>query len=425
MCEPFDAGVHAAGAAARTATARSHRRRARRAPRQPAAAPACWTSQPGLRDLLADASRYRFQVVLGLVEERLGEKPVLVQHGFRAGAEYLYPASTVKLFARGRRPRAARRAAPPRRWPRHRRRHAARLPPPLRGEELEDADPTNLDGGTSPCAHEIRKLFLVSDNEAFNRLYEFVGPTAWRRSLERAGHRRACASSTGCRSRARRRRTCARRGSTSSRDGFRTRCPSAPPQPLPAPPPMPGLLHRRRLPRRRRTTHRGADGLRRQEPRRRSPTSSAGSARWCAPTSTAAAAGFTLTEADRELLLRAMSQLPRESANPRLRPGRVPRRLRQVPPARLERVIPAERLRVYNKIGQAYGFTLDNAWIDDRQTGRALLPRRGDLHQRRRRAQRRPLRLRAGGAARARRRRRSGGARRHRGGRVAAGAVRA
>ncbi|KAH6555859.1 hypothetical protein KP509_1Z222600 [Ceratopteris richardii] len=47
---------------------------------------------------------------------------------------------------------------------------------PLReGEPYVDNDPSNLLDGTITLANEIRKIFLVSDNVAFNRLYAFAG----------------------------------------------------------------------------------------------------------------------------------------------------------------------------------------------------------------------------------------------------------
>lgn len=46
----------------------------------------------------ADPASYRLQIVLGEVVEAEG-KPRLVQHTYRAGAEYFYPASAIKLCA--------------------------------------------------------------------------------------------------------------------------------------------------------------------------------------------------------------------------------------------------------------------------------------------------------------------------------------
>jgi len=131
-------------------------------------------SQEALRLVLATAPRYRLQVVLGVVEEPAGGgRPKLVQHGFRAGAEYLYPASSVKLFAA---------VAALERLAELRRETGLAITadtplvyhPLFEGEQLEDSDPSNLAGGKITVAHEIRKIFLVSDNAAFNRLYELV-----------------------------------------------------------------------------------------------------------------------------------------------------------------------------------------------------------------------------------------------------------
>ncbi len=36
----------------------------------------------------------------------------------------------------------------------------------------------------------------------------------------------------------------------------------------------------------------------------------------------------------------------------------------------VRKVIPAEHLRVYDKIGRAYGFSVENAYLEDTRTGR-------------------------------------------------------
>ena len=59
-------------------------------------------SSPELRAAVARAAELRLQVVLGLIEDgHVGGacSPWLRQIEFRAGAEYFYPASSVKLFA--------------------------------------------------------------------------------------------------------------------------------------------------------------------------------------------------------------------------------------------------------------------------------------------------------------------------------------
>ena len=61
-----------------------------------------------LAPILSDPERYRAQVLLAEVVEAApppdaggdgGDRPRLRRRGFRAGAEYFYPASAVKLFA--------------------------------------------------------------------------------------------------------------------------------------------------------------------------------------------------------------------------------------------------------------------------------------------------------------------------------------
>jgi len=130
-------------------------------------------SHPGLEKVLDAAHDYRLQAVLGLVEEG-PDGPRLVQHGFRLGAEYFYPASSVKLFAA---------VAALQRLAELRQETGLALDrdtplvfhPLFEDELLEEADDSNLEGGQITVRHEIRKLFLVSDNQAFNRLYELVG----------------------------------------------------------------------------------------------------------------------------------------------------------------------------------------------------------------------------------------------------------
>ena len=38
----------------------------------------------------------------------------------------------------------------------------------------------------------------------------------------------------------------------------------------------------------------------------------------------------------------------------------------------IARVIPREYVRIYNKTGQAYGFSIENAWVEDIRTGRGF-----------------------------------------------------
>ena len=324
-------------------------------------------SHPGLRAVLADASRYRFQAVLGVLEESPGGRPRLVQHTFRAGEEYLYPASTVKLFAAV---AALETLAELRR--------STGLPidadtplvyhPLFADETREDADPTNVAGGRITVRHEIRKIFLVSDNQAFNRLYELVGPDGIAASLARAGvagghivHRLSEP------------RTPAENLRLPRIDfvgeGFTHTLPERTAAPQPQPPPAPGLLVG--------TAYLSGDerveGPMDFAPKNHFPLAALqrGLCMVVRADVDCGGPGFALSEADRALLVEAMGQYPRESPNPLYAAAEHPDgEVKWVLPG-LRRVLPAEQVRVYDKTGQAYGFTLENAWVLDTGRGRS------------------------------------------------------
>jgi hypothetical protein len=326
------------------------------------------TSHPGLRAVVDEAPRYRVQAVLGVVEERPGGRPELVQHTFRADAEYLYPASTVKLFAA---------VAALETLAALRRDTGLEIDvdtplvfhPLFAGELREDTDPTNLVNGRFTVRHEIRKLFLVSDNEAFNRLYELVGPDGIAASLARAGitggrivHRLSEA------------RTAAENLRLPRIDfagaGFTHTLPERTAAPLPPAPPAPGLEI--------------GDAYLSGDSRVEGPMDFTAKNRFplvalqrglcmvVRPDVDCGGAGFALTSADRELLVEAMGQLPRESANPVYDPAEHPDASAKWLLPGVGRVLPAERARIHDKSGQAYGFTLDNAWVVDTATGHSF-----------------------------------------------------
>lgn len=325
-------------------------------------------SHPGLRAVAADAAAHRLQIVLGLVADDPGGRPVLVQHGLRLDAEYFYPASTVKLFAA---------VAALERLAELRRESGLALDldtplvvhPLFADEELEDADPSNLAGGRITVRHELRKLFLVSDNRAFNRLYELVGQDRLAASLARAGLGGA---------RIVHRLDEARDEEENRRfprielvgPDFRHTIPPRQSPPLPPAPPVPGLTAGR--------AHL-ARGELVPEPfdfstKNRFPLAELqrGLCMVVRPDVDCGGPGFALSPADREVLREAMRQLPRESANPVYDAADHPDAYVKFILPGLRRVVPAERLEVYDKTGQAYGFTTENAYVVDRATGRAF-----------------------------------------------------
>jgi hypothetical protein len=139
--------------------------------------------------VLAAGAAHRLQILITEVRPGPDGRRALVSHGLRVDAEYFYPASAIKTFAAV----AAMRAL-----------GDAPLATPLalceRGARrcTRTRDPSNRAGGRITIGHEIRKMQIVSDNGAFNRLYDFVGHRALNESLTGLGfaslrihHRRA------------------------------------------------------------------------------------------------------------------------------------------------------------------------------------------------------------------------------------------
>ncbi|MFK7738773.1 MAG: serine hydrolase [Planctomycetota bacterium] len=84
-------------------------------------------------------------------------------------------------------------------------------------------------------------------------------------------------------------------------------------------------------------------------------------------------AGFPgLTMAQRRFLTAVLGELPRESRNPVYDAGKTPDHACKFVLPGVRRVVPAEHLRVYDKIGRAYGFSTENAYIEDERTGRGF-----------------------------------------------------
>jgi len=325
-------------------------------------------SHAGLERVVAEAPKYRFQAVFGTVEEDPEGNPVLVQHGFRLGAEYFYPASTVKLFAAvaalERLHELAEETGKPV-GPET----ALVYHPLFDDEELEDADPENLDGGKITLLQELRRIFLVSDNRSFNRLYELVGQDRLDASMRRAGLEGAWIVH----------RLSEFRSPEDNRrfpaidlvgDGFRIELPERTSEPLPAPDLVPGLLAGK--------GYYDGDTLV-EEPfdfsaKNQIPLAELqrGLCMVVRPDVDCGGSGFALTNADRSLILEAMREFPRESRNPVYDPAEHPDADVKPTLPGVRRVIGEANARVLDKSGEAYGFSIENAMILDESTGKSF-----------------------------------------------------
>ena len=120
---------------------------------------------------VADPERHRVQVLYTRIDRDAENRPHFETFDWRVDpGRYFYPASTVKL------PVALLALE-----------ELARLgidrdTPLFTGAAHPSQSPASLDatapGGLATVEHYVRKIFLVSDNDAYNRLYEFLGQDA-------------------------------------------------------------------------------------------------------------------------------------------------------------------------------------------------------------------------------------------------------
>jgi hypothetical protein len=140
----------------------------------------------GLATVTARAPEHRLQILISAVRTNAAGQPALERFGYRLAAEYFYPASTIKLCGAIAALQEIEQLA---------REHAApdllevpiEIAPLFPGDALQTQDESNRAGGKITVGHEVRKLALVSDNPAFNRLFDLVGHEGLNRRMHQLG----------------------------------------------------------------------------------------------------------------------------------------------------------------------------------------------------------------------------------------------
>ena len=134
--------------------------------------------------LLQRRAELKIQIIYTQIDRQANNQPVFKTYYFNVdSADYFYPASTVKL---------------PVAMLALQKLHELRLPGLDRNSSMvsESAwsgqtpvynDPTTPDGRPT-VAQYVKKILLVSDNDAFNRLYEFLGQGYINESLHKMGY---------------------------------------------------------------------------------------------------------------------------------------------------------------------------------------------------------------------------------------------
>jgi hypothetical protein len=263
-----------------------------------------------------------------------------VEHGFRVDAEYVYPASALKTLLSIVALRRVRELAP--------------------REGLDAALGPPRDDGEAPptLGGEIRKLQVVSDNESFARLYDFVGHRELNETLWALGFASA--------------RFHHRMGGTRE-DGLATpplhlgsiAIPARKSSLVLPPTPATGLTIGRahivagkRLERPMSFAEKNYVSLRDLQHVNLSLVAPA-----CP-----GAAQLGLRDEDRDFLLSVMSELP---SHPETNDAATEQHKPLL--AAVRKVLPRTRLRYLGKAGRAYGFHIANEYIEDLESGRAVL----------------------------------------------------
>ena len=117
--------------------------------------------------VMAEASRHRLQVLVTAVEPNVGQDGAVstIRDGFRADAEYFYPASAIKLCL------------------------AVAALTELSARRLSLDEPLSIGARTMTPRRSLREMLVVSDNHAFDWLYDLTG--------HREAHERLWRSGTG------------------------------------------------------------------------------------------------------------------------------------------------------------------------------------------------------------------------------------
>ena len=124
--------------------------------------------------------KYRVQILYTQINRDKNNKPKLKTYAYRTNsAEYFYPASTVKLAASVLALEKINALKLDKNWFMHTRKS--------REGQQEITQDLSSENGKPSVAHYIKKILLVSDNESYNRLYEFLGQKDFNQSMKSKG----------------------------------------------------------------------------------------------------------------------------------------------------------------------------------------------------------------------------------------------
>lgn len=315
--------------------------------------------------VLERAHEHRLQILLGEPVVHADGRITLRRSRFGDPAQYFYPASAIKLCGA---------VAALLALNEHNRAHGTSLgldstlviEPRFAGDRRIAEDPSNVAGGVLTVRHALRKLFLVSDNAAYNHCVDLVGQDRLNQAMWDAGLR-----SVRLWHRLSESRTPA--------ENAVTRAVRIGDVEFPARDAAAALSN---------------DAFRELD---LGDAYLSGGKRIDGPMSFAeknaialddlqdllvevvrpeidtGKRGFPgLTTSQRAFLVHALGEFPSESANPKFDPAKVADHHCKFVLRGASEVVPRPHLRVYDKVGRAYGFSIENAWVEDTRTGRGF-----------------------------------------------------
>lgn len=139
--------------------------------------------------VLKNSATFEVQIIYTRIDRDPAGKPLFTSFGYNVdSARYFYPASVVKMplaLLALEKINHLRRSG----YPRMNRNTPYRLDSLRAFQQRYDTDST-APGGRPSIAHDIRQIFVVSDNLAYNHLFEFLGMDYINRRLQEKGYTR-------------------------------------------------------------------------------------------------------------------------------------------------------------------------------------------------------------------------------------------
>lgn len=311
--------------------------------------------------IAANPGQYRLQILFTEIQRDGAGRPVLREYQYRADAEYLYPASTVKLAI----------AALALEYLQQLAVYGVsadsvmQTEPLLPGDVLVNRDESAA-SGLPTVRHYVKKILLVSDNDAYNRLYELMGQHYINTRLTELGF-----TDAQILHRLERPLSAEENRATNAITFYDAGGQLIYRQPARHAPVMPARLF----------TPVGndylKDGLLQGKPLDFSQKN-----RWplshmhrmtqliMLPETLPAKIRLQLAPAELQFLQQQMAQLPGDSQDPRYDPAQYwPTYVKFLVYGAAKDVAPDPRVHIHNKVGDAYGFLLDSAYIRDECSG--------------------------------------------------------